>query len=72
MNAFDHDKHHDKLESLEDTELAEEANAHKTNSLRHGSENDFIPVGRKNIDAFTNQCKKSSISHEIYSAGANY
>ncbi len=52
MNAFDHDK----FESLEATENAEKANAHKTNSLRDGCKNDFTPVGRKNINAFTNQC----------------
>ncbi len=72
MNAFDHDMHHDKFESLEVTEHAEKANAHKTNSLRDGSKNDFNPVSRKNIDAFTNQCYKPPMSHEYYSAGVNY
>ncbi len=56
MNAFDQDKHHDKFESLEATELAEKTNAHKTNSLSDGCKNDCTPVGPKNIDAFTNQC----------------
>ena len=56
MNAFDHDMHHDKFESLEATEHAEKANAHKTNSLRDGCKNYCTPEGPKNIDAFTNQC----------------